>query len=163
MAGAAVAASVVIVVTAAALAVAVFGQRRREPAMLGPELIPIQEVTAGERDEYLARWHAIMSASASNSLGAVRDADNLAREIMERQGFPMSDLIRRLREVPTEYADVTYMFRRAHALRVVAEEGASTDATIKSAMYYFRALFGFLLRERVQRLAKPLDASEPHT
>jgi protein-tyrosine-phosphatase len=113
-----------------------------------PALIPIHQIAAADRDGYRPRWETIVSSWESNSPGAVREADDLAQEIMKRQGFPMSNLARRLREVPVEYADVTYMFRRAHALRMATDDGRFSDATTRSAMYYYSALFAFLLRDR---------------
>ena len=72
---------------------------------------------------------------------ALRRADGLITEVMQRRGYPMSDFEQRSADLSVEHGATVQDYRAAHAISLATEHGQSTTEDQREAMVHYRSLF----------------------
>lgn len=175
------AAVVVIVLIAIAVAVAVHEHKKRTARLrsrFGPEYdlavgngkntrvaedklvarvkrvrnLRILEISAAERNRFLASWETIQSRFVDHPRSAVAEADQLINSLLQARGFPAADFEQRAADISVDHANLVAPYRSAHEITARADNNNATTEELRNAMLHYRALFDELLQNK-----KPAD------
>jgi hypothetical protein len=98
----------------------------------------------------------------------VIEADQLAREVMQRCGYPVRDFEEAAADLSVDHADVVENYRAACRIAERSRRDAADTEQLRQALVYYRALFDDLLEEEPAHEEKPgrvvrlRDASHGH-
>jgi hypothetical protein len=90
-------------------------------------------------------WRADRSRFVDDPQRAVTEAEKLVVEVMEAQGYPVSDFEQRVADISVDHARVVENYRAAAEIARKLERGEATTEDLRRAMVYYRALFDDLL------------------
>jgi len=107
--------------------------------------LKIRELTAEERDGFLARWLAVQSRFVDAPRDAVNDADGLLSSVMNTRGYPVADFEQRAADISVDHPQVTDNYRAAHDIAVRLGRGDSSTEEMRKAMLHYRSLFDDLV------------------
>jgi hypothetical protein len=93
-------------------------------------------------------WYSLQSKFVDNPKMAVEEADRLVIDLMKRRGYPTNDFEQRAADLSVDHPIVVVNYRAAHEIALRNQSGEASTEDLRTALVYFRALFGELLEVR---------------
>ncbi|HXP64711.1 MAG TPA: hypothetical protein VN815_04475 [Steroidobacteraceae bacterium] len=132
------------------LAVARLGNRRKAEAELmrrerhvaGLTIVPLSPADAAR---YAQVWAMLQSRFVDNPKGAVAEADQLVREVMQKRGYPMGDFEARAADISVDHPGVVSNYRAARIIAARDMKGEADTEELRQAVVHYRTLFDELL------------------
>ena len=127
-----------------------YGDKRRAEEELAArekrvEAFHIRPLSAGERNRFSDEWRAIQTRFVDDPTGAIVDADQLVKEVMETRGYPMGDFEQRAADISVNHPEVVTNYRAARDIAEANRSGKADTEKLRQAMVHYRALFEDLL------------------
>jgi hypothetical protein len=128
------------------------GRTRAEAELLKREQrvaqLKLVSLTPADAARFSEAWSALQSRFIDNPKGAVVDADQLVRELMEKRGYPAADFERRAADISVDYPNVVTNYRAAQV--IAARDGSDEGDTeeLRKAVVHYRTLFDELLEAK---------------
>jgi hypothetical protein len=116
--------------------------KAREKRVEKLRIIPLEPQEAARFSE---AWRSVQARFVDSPKDAVKKADVLLREVMEKRGYPMTDFERRTADLSVHYPHLMDNYRRARDIALENERGAANTEELRQALVYYRALFAELL------------------
>ena len=105
------------------------------------EALDIKPLDPNTAVRYRQEWRDVQARFVDAPEDALRRADGLITEVMQRRGYPMSDFEQRSADLSVEHGATVQDYRAAHAISLAAEHGQSTTEDQREAMVHYRSLF----------------------
>jgi hypothetical protein len=109
------------------------------------ERFKIRDLTATERERFLAQWQAIQTRFIDHPRGTAMEADELVNSVMQARGFPVADFNQRVEDLSVHHARLVDSYRSANAISARAGGNEATTEELRTAMIHYRSLFDDLL------------------
>lgn len=116
--------------------------KAREKRVEKLRIIPLEPQEAARFSE---AWRSVQARFVDSPKDAVKKADVLLREVMEKRGYPMADFERRTADLSVHYPNLMDNYRRARDIALQNERAAANTEELRQALVYYRALFEELL------------------
>jgi hypothetical protein len=108
--------------------------------------LQLRPLSAPDRNRYATSWREVQSRFVDEPAGAIAEADDLIRTVMEARGYPMADFEQRVADISVDHPAVVEHYRAAHAIAIEQEGRTAQDTeALRQAMVHYRALFLDLL------------------
>lgn len=117
--------------------------RARERRVERQKVHPLEE---GDRMQFSADWRNIQTRFVDDPSSAVRDANDLIKNVLVARGYSAEDFDRRVEDLSVEHASVVEHYRSARALSDANREGRANTEELRQAFVHYRALFADLLQ-----------------
>ena len=132
------------------LMVARFGNRRKAEAELmrrerHVSRLQISPLSPADAARYSQAWSMLQSRFVDNPKGAVAEADQLVREVMEKRGYPMGDFEARAADISVDHPGVVSNYRAARIIAARDIKGEADTEELRQAVVHYRTLFDELL------------------
>jgi hypothetical protein len=126
------------------------GDRRKAEAELEErekrvEAMEIHALPAEARARFLDAWQETQAAFVDEPGEAVREANQLIKEVMSARGFPIAEFEQRAADISVVYPQVVTNYRAAHKIAEKHERGGASTEELRQAMVHYRSLFEELL------------------
>jgi len=108
----------------------------------------IRELTAAERERYIADWQIIQARFVDHPKGSVTEADELVSSLMRDRGYPVAEFDQRAADISVNHPRVVEHYRSGHAVAVRLGSDEATTEDMRTAMIQYRTLFDELLQIR---------------
>jgi hypothetical protein len=106
----------------------------------------IRPLSPDDQTRYAAAWRSVQHQFVDDPADAIREADRLIVEVLERRGYPVGDFDARVADLSVEHGDVIGHYRAAHEIAGRDDGRLPTDTeALRQAMVHYRALFASLL------------------
>src|ERR1700761_7704754 len=115
---------------------------RRERRVAGLTIVPL---TAPDAARFSQAWATLQSRFIDNPKGAVAEADQLVREVMEKRGYPMGDFEARAADISVDHPGVVSNYRAARIIAARDMKGEADTEELRQAVVQYRTLFDELL------------------
>jgi hypothetical protein len=109
------------------------------------EQLNIHPLAPGEQDRFAERWRSVQAQFVDDPGEAVAKADQLVKEVMKAEGYPMGNFEERAADISVQHPAVVENYRKAHKIELQREEGKASTEDLRNAMVAYRALFEELL------------------
>ena len=119
------------------------------------ERLTIVPLSPSDAARFSQTWKDLQGRFVDNPKGAVAQADQLVRELMQKRGYPMGDFERRAADISVDHPEVVAHYREAQAIAVRDERGEADTEELRKAVVHYRALFDELLEVREARQERP--------
>ena len=133
--------------------------REREARVGKLRIVPLSPEDGAR---FSSAWNRLQAAFVDNPAGAVAQADQLVRELMQKRGYPMSDFEHRAADISVDHPAVVSNYRAAQDIQARNLRGEVQTEELRKAVMHYRALFDELLEvRRVQPQpmpARPVEA-----
>jgi len=133
--------------------------RQREARVGQLRIVPL---APGEGARFSSAWNRVQAEFVDNPSGAVTQADQLVRELMQKRGYPMGDFEHRAADISVDHPAVVRNYRAAQAIHARTLSGEVETEELRKAVVHYRALFDELLEVSVdepQRMpVRPVEA-----
>jgi hypothetical protein len=116
--------------------------RQREARVGQLHIVPL---APGEGARFSSAWNKVQAEFVDNPAGAVTQADQLVRELMQKRGYPMSDFEHRAADISVDHPAVVRNYRAAQAIHARTLSGEVETEELRKAVVHYRALFDELL------------------
>lgn len=106
----------------------------------------IRPLSPDDQARYAAAWRSVQHQFVDDPGDAIKEADRLIVEVLERRGYPVGDFDARVADLSVDHAGVIGHYRAAHEL--VGGDGGrmpSDTEALRQAMVHYRALFASLV------------------
>jgi hypothetical protein len=117
---------------------------KRENRVNRLDLHPLREA---ERLRFEGEWRIIQTRFVDDPSGAVTEANELIKAVMNAHGYPVRDFEQRVADLSVEHANVIQHYRAARSLADANREGRANTEELRQAFVHYRALFADLLDE----------------
>jgi len=117
--------------------------------------LDIRPLPEQDRLAFADRWRSTQTDFVDHPEMAVRQADLLVAEVMDRRGYPVGDFDQMSRDVSVDHADVVHEYRAAHEISELNDRKQATTEQLRQAMVHYRALFTDLLGDGGSSSAGP--------
>jgi hypothetical protein len=106
----------------------------------------IRPLSPDDQARYTAAWRSVQHQFVDDPGDAIREADRLIVEVLERRGYPVGDFDTLVADLSVDHGDVIGHYRAAHEL-VGRDDGPMPSDTeaLRQAMVHYRALFASLV------------------
>jgi hypothetical protein len=132
-------------------AVSESGPQRAESVLLEREKrvqkFSMRELSAEERERFLAEWRMVQSHFVDDPQAAVGEADLLVDRLMQARGYPTSDFEQRAADISVAHPGVVDNYRAAHQIALRHQQGQASTEDLRNALIYYRSLFDELLQK----------------
>ena len=132
--------------------------KRRQQRVEGLRIVPL---APGEGARFSKAWNSLQAEFVDNPQGAVAQADELVRELMQQRGYPMGDFERRAADISVDHPAVVSNYRAAQQIRSRNLRGEADTEELRKALVHYRALFDDLLEvregQRERMPARPVE------
>jgi hypothetical protein len=132
--------------------------KRRQQRVEGLRIVPL---APGEGARFSKAWNNLQADFVDNPQGAVAQADELVRELMQKRGYPMGDFEHRAADISVDHPAVVSNYRAAQDIRARNLRGEADTEELRKALVHYRALFDDLLEvrevERERMPARPVE------
>jgi hypothetical protein len=108
-----------------------------------------------ERDRYRETWRGVQGEFVDQPDKAVRDADGLVQEVMEKCGYPLRDFEQAAADLSVDHPHVVENYRAAYRIAERSRHGSADTEELRQALVYYRALVEDLLEEQAPTTQKP--------
>lgn len=115
---------------------------RRERHVARLKLVPL---SAADAARYSQAWGLLQSRFIDNPKGAVAEADQLVREVMDKRGYPMGDFEARAADISVDHPSVVSNYRAARIIAARDVNGEADTEELRQAVVHYRTLFDELL------------------
>jgi hypothetical protein len=122
------------------------------------ERLNIVPLAAGEAARFSSAWNRVQAEFVDNPTGAVTQADQLVRELMQKRGYPMADFEHRAADISVDHPAVVRNYRAAQAIHARTLSGEVETEELRKAVVHYRALFDELLEVRVEDPQRSMPA-----
>jgi hypothetical protein len=133
--------------------------REREARVSQLRIVPL---APGEGARFSSAWNRVQAEFVDNPTGAVTQADQLVRELMQKRGYPMGDFEHRAADISVDHPAVVRNYRAAQAIHARTLSGEVETEELRKAVVHYRALFDELLDvsvvEERKMPARPVEA-----
>ena len=133
--------------------------REREARVGQLRIVPLAPEEAAR---FSSAWNRVQAEFVDNPTGAVAQADQLVRELMQKRGYPMGDFEHRAADISVDHPAVVSNYRAAQDIRARNLRGEVETEELRKAVVHYRALFDELLEvravERASMPARPVEA-----
>ncbi|VTU19734.1 hypothetical protein H4CHR_00444 [Variovorax sp. PBS-H4] len=129
---------------------------RQRAARVGQ--LHIVALAPGEAARFSSAWNRVQAEFVDNPTGAVTQADQLVRELMQKRGYPMGDFERRAADISVDHPAVVRNYRAAQAIHARTLSGEVETEELRKAVVHYRALFDELLEVRVEDPQRSMPA-----
>jgi len=133
--------------------------RQREARVGQLRIVPL---APGEGARFSSEWNRLQAEFVDDPSGAVKQADQLVRDLMLKRGYPMGDFEHRAADISVDHPAVVRNYRAAQAIHARTLSGEVETEELRKAVVHYRALFDELLEvstEPSQRApARPVEA-----
>ena len=137
-------------------------QRRAEEELMARqkrvETFHIRPLSAAERNRFADEWRAIQARFVDDPSGAIVDADQLVKQVMETRGYPIGDFEQRAADISVDHPAVVTNYRAARDIALANRNGKMNTEALRQAMVHYRALFEDLLETADQPVEKTKEA-----
>ena len=110
------------------------------------ETLNIRDLDPAERGRFLEQWKTIQSLFVESPAGAVTQADELVKSLMQSRGYPVSDFEQRAADISVDHPRVTANYRAAHAIALQLGKSEASTEDLRMAMVHYRSLFDELVQ-----------------
>ena len=111
----------------------------------------IRPLSPDDQAQYAAAWRSVQHRFVDDPGEAIREADRLIVEVLERRGYPVADFDTRVADLSVDHGGVIGHYRAAHEITGEDDEPLPTDTeALRQAMVHYRALFASLLGPAAQ-------------
>ncbi|GEM_PF-2209067 len=104
--------------------------------------LEIRPLTPTETARFTEAWESLQRRFVTNPEWTVGEAEQLARDIMQKRGYPIGDFEDRPAAVATDHPDIMANYRATQAL---ALREHPDGVALREAVVHYRALFDKLL------------------
>lgn len=101
-----------------------------------------------EAQRFTQQWRAVQARFVDNPRGALAEADQLVRDLMQRRGYPMGEFEQRAADISVHHPQVVEHYRAAHEIADGDRRGQVDTEGMRQAVIHYRALFAELLETR---------------
>jgi hypothetical protein len=115
---------------------------RRERHVAGLSIVPL---SAADSARYSQAWAMLQSRFIDSPKGAVAEADQLVREVMQKRGYPMGDFEARAADISVDHPGVVSNYRAARIIAARDVKGEADTEELRQAVVHYRTLFDELL------------------
>lgn len=109
------------------------------------EQLDIVPLSTAEAARFTDSWKSLQARFVDNPKGALAEADQLVRELMQKRGYPMGDFERRAADISVHHPLVVDHYRAAHDIAQKDRRGEIDTEGQRQALIHYRALFSELL------------------
>jgi hypothetical protein len=110
------------------------------------EALKIRDLSATERERFLAEWQVVQSRFVDHPKAAVSEADDLINALLLACGYPQAGFEQRAADVSVSYPRVMENYRLANAVAVRPGRVEATTEELRTAMIQYRAMFDELVQ-----------------
>jgi len=126
------------------------GDRRQAESELEARRKRIRELnilplSGDDQSRFADQWHVTQAHFVDDPVGAIRDADRLISELMQKRGYPVGDFEQRAADISVDHPEVVVNYRAAHRISMASDEGRATTEDLRKAVVHYRHLFEELL------------------
>jgi FtsZ-interacting cell division protein ZipA len=115
----------------------------REQRVKKYRIVPLSEA---DRAHYQHSWDRVQNQFVDDPRSAIKHADELIFEVMERRGYPVNGFEQAAADLSVEYPVVVENYRAASAIARRNREGEAGTEDLRQALIHYRALFHELLQ-----------------
>jgi hypothetical protein len=108
--------------------------------------LKIRELTAAERNRYIAEWETLQSRFVDQPRTAVAEADELVNSLLQARGYPTATFEQRAADISVHHSLLVGPYRTAHEATLRAARNEATTEELRTAIIQYRALFDELLQ-----------------
>ena len=115
--------------------------------------------------EWFSReWKSLQARFVDNPKGALIEADQLVRELMQKRGYPMGDFESRAADISVDHSGVVGHYRAARDIALRDRRGEADTEDLRKAVVHYRALFDELLEVQPdsRAITKEMEAIHEH-
>ena len=109
--------------------------------------LQIHELNEADRIHFSNAWTSVQAKFVDDPSGAVTEAHQLIKTVMQARGYPVEDFESRVADLSVDHAYVVQHYRAAHVLARANREGRANTEELRQALVHYRALFADLLAE----------------
>lgn len=132
-------------------------ERAAEASLLDREKrvkkLDIRELDPAERTRFLDQWRTVQSHFVESPTGAVTEADELVKSLMQSRGYPVADFEQRAADISVDHPQVVENYRSAHAIATRPDKNGTSTEDLRVAMVHYRSLFEELLHATGEKRA----------
>ena len=108
--------------------------------------LDIRPLSPEDQVHYTSAWRSVQHQFVDDPEDAIKEADRLIVEVLERRGYPVGDFDTRVADLSVDHADVIGHYRAAHELTGRDDGPIPSDTeALRQAMVHYRALFASLV------------------
>ncbi len=111
------------------------------------EHLQLHSLTPSDRSRFVGAWRVIQARFVDSPETAIADADRLLSEVMEKQGYPMTDFEQLSADISVHHPVVVENYREAHAIALRQSRGEASTEDLRQALIHYRTLFDDLVSE----------------
>ncbi|MGD0892042.1 MAG: hypothetical protein ABR923_10945 [Terracidiphilus sp.] len=108
--------------------------------------LKIRDLTASERNRYIAEWEVVQSRFVDQPRAAATEADELVNSLLQARGYPTATFEERAADISVNHALLVGPYRSAHEVTLRAARNEATTEELRTAIIHYRALFDELLQ-----------------
>ena len=101
----------------------------------------VRELTAQERDRFLAEWNNIQNHFVDDPQDAIKRADALVTQAVQARGYPGTDFETTAADLSVNHPHAVADYRIACEIMRQNVQGQATTENLRRAMQHYRALF----------------------
>lgn len=110
------------------------------------DALKIRELSATERERFVAEWQSVQSRFVDHPKAAVTEADDLIAAVLEARGYPKNSFEQRAADVSVSYPRVMEHYRVAHEIAVRPGLTEASTEELRTAMIQYRSTFDELVQ-----------------
>ena len=120
--------------------------------------IEIRELDQADRGRFVNAWSAVQVKFVDDPVGAVHDANQLIKTVMQARGYPVEDFEHRVADLSVDHAHAEQHYRAARELVEANRRGQGNTEDLRQAFVHYRALFRDLLETPGRPVADRFEA-----
>jgi hypothetical protein len=114
----------------------------------------IHPLTAEQTGRFTEAWRNVQARFVDQPSQAVREADDLVKEVMGVRGYPITDFEQRAADISVHHPKVVGNYRIARDIADKNRKGQATTEDLRQAVVAYRELFVDLLEEEIPQTKK---------
>lgn len=111
--------------------------------------LDIKQLSREQRERFIAEWKSKQAKFVDQPMDAIRDANQLVKDVMRAKGYPVDDFEQRVADISVDYPDLVTNYRGMRDIVNKSEHEEVDTEELRQAMVHCRALFEELLGAEV--------------
>jgi hypothetical protein len=111
------------------------------------EKFKIRPLIPEDRRRYKEAWKVTQARFVDQPSNAVKEADELVKQVMNARGYPLVDFDQRVADISVHHPKVANNYRIARDIANKNQKGEATTEDLRQALVAFRELFLDLLED----------------
>jgi hypothetical protein len=107
--------------------------------------LDIKQLSREQRERFIAEWRSTQAEFVDQPMDAIRDANQLVKDVMRAKGYPVDDFEQRVADISVDYPDLVTNYRGMRDIVNKSEHEEVDTEELRQAMVHCRALFEELL------------------